>query len=91
MSTKPTRVRIASQIHAEAVAIVTLRAFGDCICDNDTPAMIRQRVRGLIGLKLKLLGLQDGDLDDAINDSAALMEQADKIVGDLLTKARVAS
>jgi hypothetical protein len=83
-----TRVKVASQIHAEVVSIVALRAFGDCIQDSDTPTVMRSRIRKLIVLKLGLMGLRADDLDEAVNDTALLMERADKIVGDLLAKVK---
>jgi hypothetical protein len=83
----PTSLRFASKLHAEAVAIVGLRVLADTIQDYESGATIRARIRRLIQLKLVDIGLADRDLDEAINESARMMDEADKIARDLITKA----
>lgn len=59
--------KFASQVNAEAVAIVALRALMHTITDHDTPLAIRERIRDLIAVKSAFLGIDPSELDTALD------------------------
>lgn len=72
------RLRFATQVNAEAVAIVALRAVMRSIGDHETPQQIRERIRDLIAVKAQRMGLDVPEFDAKLEESDAVIAAADK-------------
>jgi hypothetical protein len=82
------KLRVASQVHAEAVAIVALRAVSGSITDADTPAAIRERIKDLIAVKASWITCEDKDFDALLGDTAGAVRAADRWLRATLAKMR---
>lgn len=82
------RIKFATQVHAEAVSIVALRALAASIGDHETPADIRARIHLLIGVKADAIGLNAGDFDTGMDRNYEAIEAADRCLEKILEAAR---
>ena len=82
------RLKFATQVHAEAVSIVALRALAGSIGDHETPAEIRARIHRLIEVKADAIGLNAGDFDADMDRNYAAIEAADRCLEKILKATR---
>ena len=71
------RLKFATQIHAEAVSIIALRALAHSIGDGDTGAQVRAKIAGLIEEKSQRMGLNGEDFEPAMDRNFAAIEAVD--------------
>ena len=80
--------RIASQVHAECICIITLRALCRSIQDYETPEQIRQRIKDLIAVKAEAIGIDEGDFDDVVERAHETLKAADEALAKALKKVK---
>jgi hypothetical protein len=79
--------RIASQVHAECICIIALRALCRSIQPHETPDQIQQRIKDLIAVKAEAIGVDDGDFDAVVERAHETLKAADEALTAALKKA----
>lgn len=79
--------RIASQVHAECICIIALRALCRSIQPQETPEQIQQRIKDLIAVKAEAIGVDDGDFDAVVERAHETLKAADAALSAALAKA----
>lgn len=82
------RVRVASQVHAEAVAIIALREVCRSIGDHEKPEAIRQRIKDLIAVKAEGIGVDEGNFNEVVERAHEVVQAADDALADVIKKAK---
>lgn len=82
------RLKFATQVHAEAVSIVALRALASSIGEHETPELIRARIHRLIAVKADAIGLNAADFDAGMDRNFEAIEAADRCLEKILTRTR---
>lgn len=85
---KANQVRFAAQVHAEAVAIIALRAVAGTIHESDTPAGIRERIKDLIAVKAAGIGLDGQNFTAVVEDASTLIGKADEALNTIMNKVK---
>jgi hypothetical protein len=81
--------RIASQVHAECIAIIALREVCRSIHEGDTPESIRQRIKDLIAVKADGIGVgNQAEFDAVVERAHETLKAADEALTKALKKAK---
>lgn len=83
-------MKFATQIHAEAVSIVALRALARSIGEFDTGAQVRARIAGLIADKAQRMGLAGDDFEPTMDRNFAAIEAVDAALTRILQSPELA-